>query len=109
MSTELTVLAIGPYSHSILRYLDYPTGVYKNLNPGDTVMTTALYLTSRQQCMEVAETLGGNIYDASTWKLRDIDSNVDWQELANLVGHEDCASFMVLVREGFRMWLRPDF
>lgn len=112
MSTNATILAIGPYSKAIAEHLEYPASWYENMKPGQTVVTEfgQDYMLTRDCTEQVASALGVTFDDPATWEIH--PKNIEWTELSIPPGTGDqgllVATLSAFLRAGFKLYFRLD-
>lgn len=112
MSTNATILAIGPYSKAIAEHLEYPASWYENMKPGQPVVTEFGQddMVTRDSARQIASALGVTLDDPATWEIR--RENIEWAELSRPPGTGDqwllVATLSAFLRAGFKLYFRLD-
>ena len=109
MSTEVTILAIGPFSPAVKEHLEYSPSLYDRVAAGATVFSEFIIATTAEKARDVANTLGVDMGDASTHadiylSEERIERLSETARQCGILGVSD--SLRALMKGGFRFFYR---
>ena len=109
MSTEATLLAIGPFNPAIADHLDAPAYTYDRVARGATVISEIMITTTADMTREAAKLLKINCDDASTH--HDVDVSdialMGLEQVCARCGLSDAVEGLRVLRDaGFRFFFR---
>lgn len=102
---ESEILAIGPFSKSVAKHLDYLEASYKNVKPGTKVIAHLCQCTTTGESCLLAECLGVHIHDFNS---HEIDTaHLNPAELLELFP-EWAEAFTALMKNNFKFYFLPN-
>jgi hypothetical protein len=106
MGMDAEVIAIGPFSESVVEFLTYPAEDYSKTRPGTTVVDNVFCVESGAsgQSHELARLVGAEVWDFNTHELD--PSKVDLAGLAQRF--DGVERFVGLAAAGFRSYYLPN-
>lgn len=125
MGATSYLLAIGPFSRSIEKHLDYPSNWYENTSEGTKVTSSVFHAETSSSSRELAEFFGIEFSDPQTWYIsnnspklaspqvlvllsRDPNTLIKELDYPRYFTIEDIKSFQELYCAGFDFIFMPD-
>lgn len=106
MGSDAQVIAIGPFSESILSALEYDPSCYLGVPEGATVVTNVFIACTSQSSNELASAFGVETMELGKHHLQ--PSNADLTQLETVFGSTDLARFQLLATHGFSFYYLPN-
>lgn len=114
MGMNAEILAIGPFSESVVAAMDYNEESYKDVPPGTIVITTILRCQTSEQSRMLAHAAGCKPFDFSTHQI-----NIDNCSRKDLIEtmvmsiddehvEEEVDKLFLLARNGFQLFYMPN-
>ena len=110
MSTELKIVAIGPFSADVVEHMEYPSSYYENVPEGRKVVTTVVELHTRKSSEEAARCFGAELFSFAThYDCVPIKERLKEAADERILDGEDLENIRVLHEAGFTFLLLLDF
>jgi len=115
MGMDACVIGIGPFSHGLVKYMDYPSEYYEEVPEGAAVFVTFFQCNATFPSRLLAQALG--IEDCWDFEKHPFDRNsgreIDWELLQELQegsewGEEEIEGFKVCFDAGFKFFYLPN-
>lgn len=105
MGLDAQVIAVGPFSRSIISCLEYGD-LYANVEPGTTVVTNVFLAGTSEASHGLAKTFGVGAMDLGRHHLDPASADTDL--LRDHFGDVDVSDFERLVAHGFQFYFLPN-
>jgi hypothetical protein len=105
MGLDAQVIAIGPFSQSVVPALEYPPEYYAGVRPGARVITCVFEALTSEQSHKLAGAFGVGAMELGNHHLSAADANL--ATLVELFGEESVKRFELLSRHGFEFYYLP--
>jgi len=106
MGLDAQVIALGPFSTSVLPALEYGPDYYKDVEHGQTIITNVFIAGTSHDSHELASAFGVGAMELGKHQLNPIISSTD--ELSKIFGEHNVAQFQLLVQHGFTFYFLPN-
>ena len=113
MGMNAEIIAIGPFSQSVVDVLDYGSEYFKNTKSGSIITVRLFGMSGSSSSREFAKMLGiSDPWDFNSHKIK--SENINFEELKKFINelHEDYNEeferFLILMENGFEFHFRPE-
>jgi hypothetical protein len=106
MGLDAQVIAIGPFSPSVLPALEYGPEFYAGVQPGNTVVSNVFLACTSEASHQLAAAFGVGAMELGKHELRPERANHEL--LAQEFGEQNLEQFLLLAQAGFRFFYLPN-
>ncbi len=106
MGSDAQLIAIGPFSESILSGLEYDPSFYLSVPEGATVITNVFIACTSQSSDALASAFGVETMELGKHHLQ--PCSADLARLETVFGSKDLARFQLLSAHGFSFYYLPN-
>lgn len=106
MGLDAQVIAVGPFSQSVLPALEYGPEFYAALIPGTTIVSNVFLAGTSEASHQLAAAFGVGAMELGKHELHPERANHEL--LAEVFGEQNLAQFVLLAQAGFRFYYLPN-
>jgi hypothetical protein len=106
MGLDAQVIAIGPFSSSVLPALEYSPQYYVGVSPGTVVVSNVFVACTSSASHQLAAAFGVGAMELGRHELSPERANHEL--LVEVFGERDVEQFQLLARSGFRFYYLPN-